>query len=91
MTPLAISALQAQNGPVVLLCWLTATGPGPALSHSGAVKCQSWMISASSPGCVEQRAANICDVDHPDETCVFDDRQMPETAGYHGVSCITDA
>jgi hypothetical protein len=75
----------------VLLCWLTPTRPGPALSRPGALTCQSWMTGRSSPGCVKQCAANICDVDHPDETGLFDHRQVPETAGYHGVTkeCVS--
>ncbi len=64
----------------------------PCIAHQPAEQaCPSWMTGRSSPRFIEQRAANICDVDYSDETGVVGDRQVPETAGQHGVSRVTDA
>src|SRR5271156_1132999 len=44
----------------------------------------------SGPGQVQQRAADISDVDDPDEAAVADDRQVPEMPGQHGLGRLAD-
>src|SRR5579875_320548 len=60
------------------LCWSRAAAGRP------------WVTGRSSPECIEQRAADICDVDYSGQTGAVDNGQMPETAGNHGVSRLTD-
>jgi len=40
---------------------------------------------------VGQGGADICDVDHPDQACFADHRQMPEMPGHHGSGRVPDA
>jgi nicotine blue oxidoreductase len=62
-----------------------------ALSLIEKTLCRSWMTGRSSSKCIEQRTANICDVDYSDQTGVVDDRQVPEAASNHGVRRVPDA
>src|SRR5258708_9738533 len=45
----------------------------------------------SLQGRVQQRAADIVDVDDPDETALVDDRQVPEMPGQHRFGRVANA